>query len=277
MSSQAEVSHAARSDQSNATQRDDTQSPILGPSTLEEPSARHRPENIQALEQRIEQQRQLHGSSAPETQEALRDLSHKYQGTGQWEKAETLQRTHADTLRSMHELAIILSGLGQDDACEKLQLEVLAKRESALGKLHEDTIESMEQLAIYYQNEQRYEKSTPLYEKVAEANTTVHGEDSIETLNSCRSLAHICLLQGRIQEAWKVQDCAYQKSLEKYGVEHDCTQGGLAGLAHIVYAQGDKEKAKELQRGVLNYHVAKFGRDDPWTEECVEDMDKFSS
>jgi hypothetical protein len=31
-----------------------------------------------------------------------------------------------------------------------------------------------------------------------------------------------------------------------------------------------------LQQGVLEYHVKKYGREDPWTEECKEDMDKMN-
>lgn len=83
------------------------------------------------------------------------------------------------------------------------------------------------------------------------------------------------MFQGRLQEAWQLQDSAYQTSLAKYGLEDDCTQGCVAGLAQIADAQGDKEKTRELQRGVLDYHVAKYGRDHPWTVECSEDMDKL--
>ena len=153
MTSQAEASRVAQPDQGGTDQQNDTDTYVDRgdtKSTWELP----------ALEQQVEQQRELHGSSAPETLEALHDLSLGHQFAGQWEKAEALQRdiistrretlgdTHPDTLRSTHELCMILSGLGQDDACENLQLEVLATRESVLGNLHLDTIESMEQLAI---------------------------------------------------------------------------------------------------------------------------------
>ena len=109
-----------------------------------------------------------------------------------------------------------------------------------------------------------------------EANTSVHGPDDAETLRSSSNLARVYLLQGRVQEAWQVQDAAYQTSLARFGLEDDCTQGSIAGLASIANAQGDKEKARELQRRVLDHHVAKFGRDHPWTEECQEEMNKYS-
>ena len=62
-----------------------------------------------------------------------------------------------------------------------------------------------------------------------------------------------------------------------YGPEHDCTQVCVAELAQIANAQGNKEKARKLQQGVVNYYVAKLGRDHPWTMEAFEDMEKLKS
>src|SRR5436305_1325941 len=58
-----------------------------------------------------------------------------------------LGKEHPDTLRSMNNLAVVLSGQGKHEQAEEIYRQALGLRETVLGKENPDTLRSMNNLA----------------------------------------------------------------------------------------------------------------------------------
>lgn len=76
-----------------------------------------------------------------------------------------LRKEHPDTLTSMNNVALALSGQGEYAEAEKMHHVELALREKVSGKEHPHTLTSVYCLAYSLHQRERYEDALPLHQR----------------------------------------------------------------------------------------------------------------
>ena len=92
-------------------------------------------------------------------------------------RAQVLEPEHPDTLTSMNNVALALSGQGKYAKAEKMHRKTLELRKDMLGEKHPSTLTSMYCLAHVLAKQLRYDDSGNLYEQACAAYDTVLGKE----------------------------------------------------------------------------------------------------
>ena len=176
-----------------------------------------------------------------------------------------LGKEHPDTLRSMSNLAAMLSSQGKYKEAEKMHRQVLTLREAVLGKEHSDTLMSMNHLGLVFSSQRKYGEAEKIHRRVLALAETVLGKEHSDTLLSMTNLAELLSGQGKYKEAEEM----FQQVLALKGMvlskEHPHTLINMNNLAQSLSSQGKYEKAEEMFRQVLALMKTVLGEEHPYT------------
>lgn len=211
-------------------------------------------------------------------------FAHFYRAQGHYDASERLNRLivetrrhtlgeeHPDTLRSMNDLAGVLSELGKYKETEKICRQTLKLRETTLGKVHPDTLTSMSNLAEALEKQQEYDEAQEINQQALEARETVLGEMDLDTLISVTIQGYLLRHCGNYVEAEKMHRRALEGREEKLGKEHPDTLESLNNLAYALSCQGKYELAEERYRQVLDTRKKVLGAEHPRTLGSINNL-----
>jgi serine/threonine protein kinase len=146
---------------------------------------------------------------------------------------ELLGVTHRDTLRSMSNLAMSYSLLGQDngEAAVQLNEQTLALRRTYLGPNDLDTLASMHNLAMTYFDRKRYAEAIQLFEEVLAIKTVALGTHDRSTLRTMNHLANCYSRVDRLADAIKLRQETLALQKAYLGPEDVETLWSMSNLA----------------------------------------------
>jgi hypothetical protein len=184
----------------------------------------------------------------------------------QYETARALYRDHrgpdhADTLRSMHNLANSYADAGRTQKALGLRKETLELQKVSLGADHPDTLISLTTLANSYQAAGRTQEAIKLHEETLQLQKTKLGPDHPHTLASMNNLATSYFAAGRNKEALKLREETLQLMKAKLGPDHPNTLHSMNNLAASYTSVGRNQDAIKLCEETLWLRKAKLGPD----------------
>ncbi|MCJ1334712.1 hypothetical protein MMC10_011424 [Thelotrema lepadinum] len=136
-----------------------------------------------------------------------------YHSDGQFDEAEELYKRalagneeklgpqHSDTLRTVHNLAIVYRNKGRYDEAKELYKRALAGNEEKLGPEHPNTLRTVEGLALVYDNKGQYDEAEELYKRALAGNEEKLGPEHPNTLRTVEGLALVYRNKGQYDEA----------------------------------------------------------------------------
>jgi tetratricopeptide (TPR) repeat protein len=149
---------------------------------------------------------------------------------------------HAETLRSMNNLAQAYRHFGQLARAIPLFEQVLRKREATLGPDHLDTLFSLGGLAETYLAAGQVDKALPLCEQAQAKMTAKLGPGHPEALRTAYNLGQAYGVTGQTDKALALLEPALQTARVALGSDHPDTLTCMAllGVAHRRKGQTDK-------------------------------------
>jgi tetratricopeptide (TPR) repeat protein len=187
-------------------------------------------------------------------------------------RTSILGENHPDTLKSMHNLAVLCDKKGEYDQAHPLYVQCLEKRKSTLGENHLDTLNSMNNLAGLYKNQGLYDKAYPLCIKCLEERKSTLGDNHSDTLESINSLAVFYHSQGRYDKASPLYEECLEQKKSTLGVNHPSTLSSMNNLALLYYSQGQYDKALPLYKTCLEQTKSILGESHPDTLTSINNL-----
>jgi serine/threonine protein kinase len=179
---------------------------------------------------------------------------------------------HAETLRSMHELARSYHALGRYVDAVDLEEETLTLRKITLGPDHPDTLNSMSTLAGGYYALGRHGEALKLCEKTLALRKATLGPNDPATLTSMHNLAVGYRAVGRHADAWKVSEETLALRKVTLGPDHLDTLASIENLAHCNYSLGRYLDALKLFEQTLALRKAKLPPEHPDTLKSMHNL-----
>jgi serine/threonine protein kinase len=179
--------------------------------------------------------------------------------------AAMLGPDHADTLRSMNNLANSFRADGQNDRAMKLHEETLALRMAKLGLDHPDTLISMNNLANCYGATGQYDRALKLHEETLGVRKAKLGPDHPDTLGSMTNVANCYGAIGQYDRSLKLHEATLALLKAKIGLDHPDTLSSMNHLTNSYADAGQNERALKLREETLALRKAKLGPDHPDT------------
>ena len=207
-----------------------------------------------------------------------------YRHHGRYNEAEGLYRrallvnkgnlgvTDLVTLRTMHELAIVLSSKGQYDEAESLYTQILVERETRLGKVHPETLRIVGNLGLNYGRQGQYNEAESLLKRALKGNEECLGLTHSVTLNTVGNLANVYSKHGRYDEAETLYKQALIGHEEEFGETHLSTLSSVGNLATVYQNQGRYDEAETLYERVLSGFQEKLGKTHPDTLRTMHNL-----
>jgi serine/threonine protein kinase/tetratricopeptide (TPR) repeat protein len=186
--------------------------------------------------------------------------------------AEFLGPDHANTLKSMNDLANSYRALGRYDEAVKLHEETLALRKATLGRDDPQTLASMITLANSYHFLGRHADALKLREETFALTKTRLGPDHPDTLGSMNNLAMSYHVLGRYAEAFKLHETTLLLNKAKLGPDHPHTLTSMSNLAESYLSLGRYSEALMLHKETLALRKANLGPDHPDTLESMNNL-----
>ncbi len=175
-------------------------------------------------------------------------------------RLEQLGENDPETLRAMHQLAMILHDQGKIYEAAHMYEEVLSKLREVLGRFHRDTLRAMNNLALvyHYELDNRQKDAEALYQEALAGQQEMLGKIDIETIRTQTNLATLYSMTGRVAEARILLVNAIAALRDSVGNDHPNTIGTIANLAIVLAQNGEPEEAEgyflevlELRRKVM--------------------------
>ena len=180
------------------------------------------------------------------------------------ERLELLGDQHPDTLRTTHNLAMLLNSQCDYPASRALFEDCIAKRRLALGPDHLDTVQSQLGLAHVCTRVQENDAALGLYQRVLDFYTLKLGALHVDTLAVQNNLAYLYRQMGRCEEAVALFEDNISARRIKLGDEHPDTLRSKSNLAYTLNAVGRHAEAAILARQVQVVHSATIGPRHPY-------------
>jgi tetratricopeptide (TPR) repeat protein len=188
----------------------------------------------------------------------------------EWE--EKLGPKHPETLRTVHNLAVVYWSQGLYGEAEKLYQRALEGWEEKLGPKHPETLLTIQNLGLVYWNQGRYEEAEKLSRQALKGLEEKLGLGHRETLLTVQNLAIVYRIQGRYEEAEKLYHRALEGWEEKLGPKHPETLRTTYNLALVYWNQGCYEEAETLNQRALKGLEEKLGANHPQTLRTVQNL-----
>ena len=188
---------------------------------------------------------------------------------------KTLGREHPDTLRSLSNLAVTYSDLGDYQKALVLKEKVYDLGYKLLGAEHPDTLTSLSNLALTYSDLGDYQKALVLMEKVYDLRCKILRAEHPDTLSSLNNLAATYSYLGNHQKTLELGEKLYDLRRKLLGDSHPDTLLSLYNLSVTYYNLGDYQKALEL--GEKSYKLASriYGKEHPTTQQIHKNLKSF--
>jgi non-specific serine/threonine protein kinase/serine/threonine-protein kinase len=196
------------------------------------------------------------GEPAPAIQQFERALALRRQLLGQ---------DHADTLRSLSNLASAYRQAGRLAEALPLYKEGLERDKAQLGPDHPETLDNMSNLALAYKDAGRWTEALPLLEQVLKKRQAQTGPDDPATLRSMDNLAGAYLVADRLDEALSMFEEVLKKRKVQLGLAHPETLRSMNNLAGTYQKAGRPADALPLLEQALKGREAQLGPDHPDT------------
>jgi serine/threonine protein kinase len=187
-------------------------------------------------------------------------------------RRQQLGDDHADTLASLHDLAMAYQDGGRLDRAIPILEETLQKRRAKLGDDHGDTIESMNALAVGYWEAGRLSQAIALYESTLEKTQAKVGEDHRDTLTIADNLAVAYAAAGRIDRAIPLHEATAAKMRSTLGDDHLATLIASNNLAHSYAAADRTNDSIELYEKTVERLRQKLAPDHPTTLSAMHGL-----
>ena len=179
---------------------------------------------------------------------------------------------HPETLRTVHNLAIVYQAQGRYTEAEQLYGRALAGNEKLLGPDHPETLRTVHNLAIVYRLQGRYTEAEQLYGRALAESEKQLGPDHPETLRTVHNLAIVYQAQGRYTEAEQLYGRALAGNEKQLGPDHPDTLRTVEGLAIVYRLQGRYTEAEQLYGRALAGNEKQLGPDHPETLRTVHNL-----
>jgi non-specific serine/threonine protein kinase/serine/threonine-protein kinase len=221
----------------------------------------------------------------PETQAQLMDvMGDVYASLGLYPRAKPLLEGAVDTerrilgsqnpetLKSMDDLAYLLSLEGNYAEAEKLNRETVEGCRQILGREHPQTLIAMRHLAGVVGYEGKYPEAEKLDREVLEIEGRVLGPNHPDTLKAMNTLAVTLNWEGRYAEAEKLYREALDAKHRLLGPEHPDTLLTMYNLAVALTSEGRYVEAEKLERELLDIRRRVLGPEHPDTLLAINSL-----
>ncbi|KAI9784903.1 MAG: hypothetical protein M1816_000598, partial [Peltula sp. TS41687] len=159
---------------------------------------------------------------------------------------------HPDTLRSLRNLAYVLSQQGRYKEAEKIHRQALGGQEKQQGPEHPDTLRSLDSLAYVLFQQGKYQEAEKIHRQALGGQEKQLGPEHLDTLRSLNNLAVVLAKQGRCQEAEKIHRRVLDAREKQLGPEHPDTLSSLSNLAYVLSNQCRYQEAEKIHRQALD-------------------------
>ncbi|UKZ67791.1 uncharacterized protein TrAtP1_008949 [Trichoderma atroviride] len=176
-----------------------------------------------------------------------------------------LGKEHANTLRHMHNLGIVLDRLGQSEESERMLRQVYEVRENLLGKNHLDTINSKSGLATVFSTRGMYEEAEEMCKQVLEQRKKVLGIDHPDTLVSMNNFAYALGSLGKYKESDEMHQQAFEQRKRVLGMNHPDTLYSMNNYAAALGRLGKYKEAEEMCQQAFEQRKRVLGMNHPDT------------
>lgn len=190
-----------------------------------------------------------------------------YRDAERWCRAEREARIalqgedHEGTLRACHNLAIVLSSLGEYQEARALDEQVLKWRRRELGEAHQDTLASASNLANLLQRAGNIAEGLALREATFEIAHRELGDEHRLTLVSMENLGSLLVEQGDHDRGRQLQEQALSIRCRVLGNDHPETLTSMSNLAATLHRQGDAVEARALLEQTLEIRLLQLGHE----------------
>ena len=203
---------------------------------------------------------------------------------GRWSEAYKMQvfhfrrtekilgKEHPSTLKSMNNLASVLSSQGNYEEAERIHRQALALYETVLGKEHPSTLTSMNNLASVLSSQGKYEEAERIHRQALALRERVLGKEYPSSLGSMNNLASVLSSQGKYEEAEEIYRQALALRERVLGKEHPSTLGSINNLASVLSRQGNYEEAERIHRQALALKETVLGKEHPKTLTSMNNL-----
>jgi eukaryotic-like serine/threonine-protein kinase len=175
----------------------------------------------------------------------------------------TLGENHPETVRALHNLAMIFQDAGRFD-----QAIVLLERTLARRKAHHDPdpsalIESLNDLAVAYWESGQPARAVPLYEAALEKVRARLGADHADTLTISDNLAVAYAASGQAGRAIPLHEAVLERLRATLGEDHLTTLVTMNNLARALEAGSRHRESTELYEKTIPKLRTKLSDDHP--------------
>jgi tetratricopeptide (TPR) repeat protein len=187
-------------------------------------------------------------------------------------RLKTIGPEHPRTLGTMNNLAVLLINTkdpAKKQEGEKLLLEVLERREKALGMSNRDTCATATYLAGHFKDTQRYAAAEALYRDVVDGRIEDVGLYNSQTLHAVTNLALMLTVMDKLKEA----DEEYARALDIHDRLNAKDDPGrlkvMSNYGALLVHKKDYEKAEVIYKEVVTQREQSLGPDDQQTLKSV--------
>ncbi len=172
---------------------------------------------------------------------------------------------HADTLESMHQLALLRTAQSDHAAAEKLYRQVLEARRTLFGPDHAHTLQSMRDYGLHLMYSGRLDEAENTLRQAEAACKARLGDEHRDTLEATSNLANVYLKRFEYFKAEPLYKQLCETLRRQLGADHPETLHNISGLA-TTYIQWERYDVAEplLNELHANYRTLR-GHDHPDT------------
>ena len=173
---------------------------------------------------------------------------------------QELGETHPDTLTSISNLALVLSGQGKYADAEHMHRKTLGLRKKVLGEEHPSTLASMNNLALALSGQEKYAEAEQMHRYTLDRREEVFGKEHLVTLISLHNLAQALSHQGRYDNALPLYKQACTGLWAILGLDDPITQACFDHYTSVqqaadVSARAANAYCKRIGKEALHQHL----------------------
>jgi len=176
-------------------------------------------------------------------------------------RRQALGDSHADTLASMDDLAMLYNEKGRYKEAESLATAALDGRRRILGMRHPDTLVSMSNLAEIDEIQGKFPEAEKLCGEALELRRQVMGAEHPDTLTSMNNFAGLHFQLGRLDAGEPMYREVIDIERRVKGPAHPHTLRTMNNLALLLNESGRLDEAESILREVLTQRRVVLGNE----------------
>ena len=183
-----------------------------------------------------------------------------------------LGMNHPMTLKSMSDLASVLTERGKYNEAEVVSGEALVKIKDVLGLDHRTTLKAMCHHSFLLMQQGRYEVAESINRETLTQYRRVVGLWHPETIYCMEVLAKILWRRGRFEEAESSWRQALTWRERVFGMKHMNTIRSMRDLVQVLISRGQLQEAEFMARRALAHSEESFQSEHPTTLTCMDGL-----